>query len=98
MVVIALTPLMHIAEVPNYDLGPLPWSWAASDSYPTKTQRDKLLNLMGEGSYPVEGVPPQVAVVVDAMAILQGRAKPPATFGGVVGGIQLYVRVPTTTR
>ena len=71
MVVVAQTRLLNMPEVLCYELGPLPWSLATGDGSLTKTAKSKLLNLLEDGIEPAEDIPPNAAIMIDAMAVLQ---------------------------
>lgn len=77
----AQTRLLNLQEVLQYELGPLPWSLSTGDGCLIKTQKSKLLHQLERYTEPVEDVPVNAALVVDAMAMLQSLNSPAVTFG-----------------
>ena len=80
IIVMAQTRLLQLQQVLQYELGPLPWSLYTGDDSLAKTQKSALLNL-ARYAEPVEDVPPNAAIIVDVMALLQSLVSPATTFG-----------------
>ena len=58
-------------HVLSYGLGALPWSLAKADGQPVKTTKSQLLHLLEKSAPSASDVLPNVALVLDFMAVLQ---------------------------
>jgi len=80
MVVLAQTRKLDLHEVLSYILGPIPWSIASLDGGLTKTVKSVLQKIIEEGTPCLNILPQASACIIDAMAMIQAVASPPATF------------------
>ena len=72
---------MELRNLPTQELGPLPWSLAASDGSLVKSNKAVLPKLLEDGVECLPSLPDQTtAVIIDAMALLQTLARVPNRF------------------
>ncbi len=79
LLIVAQNRALDIKDVLRYEIGPMPWSLASVDGSLVKTNKAKLMECMEKNTLPVEQIPPNAAVIIDAMAILQSITSPPTT-------------------
>ena len=72
---------MDMKTVLQYSLGPLPRALATLGGNLAKTNNDKLMHLLAEGTGNEEDIAPQSTWILHVMAILQSLNQLPRTFG-----------------
>ena len=70
LLIVAQNRALDIKDVLRYELGPMPWLLASVDGSLVKTNKAKLMECMENNTLHVEQILPNVAVMIDAMAIL----------------------------
>ena len=83
LLLLAKSRNVDMKTVLTYSLGPYPLSLATVDGYPVKTVKANLMHILEEASPDCikDRVPPNGAIMVDAMAMLQSLTRIPKTFG-----------------
>ena len=71
MIVIAEARQLSMKEVFSHPLGPLPWSLAAPDGSLKKTAKSSSAKELQKDASVVENLPPQLACIIDGMAMVQ---------------------------
>lgn len=82
LLILAKSREVDLKEVLSYSLGPYPLSLATVDGNLAKTAKATFMHMLEEMiTTPCDVLPPQCAIVVDAMALLQCLSRIPPRFG-----------------